>query len=202
MAIQDDLIYPGGSGNIPPAQNLPYIGGLGYDLNADFGNGQNARKALQPGQTGEMVMRVDIDATFTIGTGAPIAQFHAVLSETGSPTVLSGLNDFVIIGSSLGPMNTSGNFSHAGYVAADLVAGESFFIRLNPWTNAMSRCLANADINVQDLRYLGLMISVPNAEAAASPFFDGGLATMSLVLTSDISWDPADFQYPSGVNII
>ena len=58
MAIQDDLVYPGGSGNVPPAQGFPYNGGVGYDLNADFGNGADPRKAPFPGQTGEMVMRV------------------------------------------------------------------------------------------------------------------------------------------------
>lgn len=194
--------------NLPPGQGVALSGSTGHDLNPDFGNGQNPRKAHMPGQSdGDLALRVDVTANFTevIDTPAvqPLLQFHAVLSTTGA-TVITG-NDFVVVGSNVGPFDIQAGASVLGYNAAELTVGKSFFIRVNPWVATQGRSILSAggaDLLVQDLRYFGVVLYVPQAAGGSESYFSTGITQAYFVKNSEVAWNPGDFAYPSAVSII
>lgn len=190
-------------------QGVGVAGSFGYDLNEDFGSGQSPRKVHHPGQSGELLIRVDVTTDFVVGSATPTAphiQFHAVMSET--QVFLTSGNDWTVVGSNVGPpdLNVGGQTVN-GYLASDLTVGQSFFVRVNPWNTLMGRSILSAtqDLDVRDLRYFGLVLSVPEAQGnvggagLADPFFSAGTVIGKMCLQSSMGWSPEDFIYPSAV---
>ena len=182
----------------PPPPTVSHISSTGYDLNPDFGNGPAARKSPLLGPGGEdVLLRIDVLTNFAAAAGAPICQFHAIISDTIGPALILG--NFIHVGSNVGPNNAlaapPNPRNHPGYLAADLVAGDQLFIRFNPWTEAMGRRLAPTQ--GFDLRYLRLAMLNPNAEDGTTGF-SAGAVQAAFVAASDISSTPQDFIYPAG----
>lgn len=203
MAIQDVMAVAGGAGlaAVPPLSGQGYSASQGLDLNPDFGTGINARKSPNPGMGSEIAMRVDIFTSFAASAGAPIIGFHAILSEVATPTAVTGTDNFVTIGSNLGPFSTDGARLFPGFLVADLAANSHFYIRFNPWTKSMGRDVLLNVLPGNSLRYLALAITVPNWDAAGSPTATG-IAVWSLVNMGDILEDPQEHIYPAGRTVI
>lgn len=190
---------------------------FGYDLNPDYGQGQNARRAPVPGMGEEWLMRVDVGGDFTVGAGQPMAQFHMVLASSGAGTEVHLATSMISIGIQAPAQRlitwgenppVGGLYPFSGFRADDLVQGAHFFIRPNPWSKYMGRNASDAVVDPQTLRYLGVAIIVPNyytagALAVGTPaYFDGGFITATLVKSSDIIQDPNDFAYPCGTKMV
>lgn len=184
---------------VPPGSGLYITGSFGLDLNPDFGNGQSARKAPLPGQGEDWMLRVDVGLDFVNGVGGnntPIAQIHAGLSDLGDGVSITNSTKFIIVGSAIPSTHTVGGRTMQGFVAAQLVIGNRFFIRVNPWTAPLGRDAVGGTVIGKDLRYLGVIITVPNE--ADGDFFSGGGIVARLVKSSDVLQDPQDFIYPAG----
>lgn len=197
--IQDSLTYiasGAGLAAIPPLATNYFGASFGLDLNPDYGVGAQPRRSPLPGMGQELLFRVDINSAFT-GTGDPVAQFHIALSTSGEGVAISA-GTMIIIGSNIGPTYFDLTKFWNGFRASQLTAGTHFFIRTNPWTANMGRDAVDAVVEGKTLRYLGLLITMPNYLAVAGPSWTGGLATAHLVTQGDIMQNPKDFAYPTG----
>lgn len=178
--------------------------GNGWDLNPDFGQGHNPRKAPLPGQGKDVVFHVQVSAGFVIGNGTPIAQIHVALSNTGAigASLLHTGSDFLVIGTLAPSEHTVGGRTHMGLAAAQLTVGTDFFMRVNPWAAAMGRNRAGSTVIGKDLRYMGLAVTVPNFDVGSNTGFSAGTLFAKIVDESDILATPQDFSYPSGVSFV
>lgn len=183
-----------------PASTLFVGSSFGYDLNPDFGTGQNARKAPLVGQGEDWMLRLDVVDAFSAAAGTPIIQFHAVLSTVGAGVVVH-TGDTAVIGSLMPSTHVVSGRTMLGFHVAQLPAGAHFFMRLNPWTARMGRNVAGTTIIGKDLRYLGVLITVPNFDQGGNPAANGSIAAR-ILKSSEISQDPKDFAYPSGTRIV
>lgn len=190
-----------------PVPAASFGGSIGFDLNPDFGNGHMPRKAGMPGEGHDFAIRCRVTQAFTVNAGTPIAQVHAVLSTAGnpntSPPALVSAGDFVVIGSNVGPCQLDGADLLPGFQAADLTINSEFYIKCNPWTEVMGRAISGA-VEGPDLRYLGVIINIPNYSAAANSF-SAGILQCNVVLASDASQQAVSgsgrrpVHFPSGV---
>lgn len=181
------------SHTVTPAADL-------LDLNPDYGKGINARRAPWVGWGEDIMMRVDITTNFVATAGdVPLVQFHVVV---GAATSLVAP---VIIGSNVGTLSLAATGPpvdlRPGYLVTDLVVGNHFFIRFNPFTEPMSRNSVGGAINAQTLRYMGLMLVNPMQIFAGDPGFTAGAVEGYLVKSSEVVDRPRDAIYPSGVTI-
>lgn len=192
------------------------VSGLGYDLNQDFGLGGTvgpptavngfvrpggpARKAPYPGQTGEWLMHFRVTTSFVANAGFPMVMFNAALSEAQIP---GGGGNFIIIGSSCATRQIIGTRAHVGYREEQLVAGNQFFVRMNPWTTPMGKDVAFATKEAKDLRWLLPAMTFPTHDtAAATVYFSAGSVQARMVLASDVFQNPEEFIYPTSRLVI
>lgn len=199
-------------------QGQALAGSNGVDLNPDHGLGEQPpsgpgrppallRKAQMPGQTGELMIRVDVTTDFVEVVGTPADQptmaFHAAMSSTAGSITLAS-NEFVIIGSNVGPpeLELVGGRTAFGYLASDLTVGTSIFIRLDPWSAVMGRGVGGSSLPAEDLRFIGLVQQVTTAAGGTESYFSAGQVIGRFVLQSDVGFDPTDFIYPSAVEIV
>ncbi len=172
----------------------------GLDLNPDFGSGPNARRSPLPGLGSGVLIRVDVTTAFAISAGEPVAQFHAVLSNLGDGVAVHTGASVISIGVQAPSLVDISGTTFSGMAVADLTLNSHFFIRLNPWTAGMGRNFADAVVVGQDLRYLGVMIAMPNylEGGTGTHFFSAGAISAHLVKDGDVMEDPTDFMYPAG----
>ena len=199
---------------IPPAETFYISSTFGIDLNPDYGEGADPRRSPLPGMGEDWMVRVDVTGAFTEGAGAPMAQFHLVLSNLGAGVEVHGGTSVISIGCqapaqrliTVGEDPPASNFkAYQGIRAADLTEGTHFFIRPNPWTASMGRNAAGSVVVGKELRYLGVAIMVPNyyisgaLNVGTTQYFDGGAITARLVKSGDVMQNPEDFMFPSAV---
>lgn len=185
---------------VPPGAGVVATGSLGYDLNPDFGAGPNARRSPLIGMGEEFLVRVDITQTFNQeGLGQPVLQFHVVLSDTQSPSVVA-LNQIVIGSAMPGSVAVAQTPDiQVGFHLDQLVAGNQFFIRCNPWTAPLGRNAAGGTVIGKDLRYLGLICVMPNYHVADT-FASGQVKGYLVKHGNPFAWK--DHAYPSATKIV
>lgn len=180
----------------PPGSGNAYLGTAAtIDLNPDYGTGQQARRAPVQGFSSGFALMIEVLTSFAAGSGSPVLQIHAAVS--GSSSTLGSTN-VAIVGSSAAPQQSVGGRFAWGYLASQLTAGTRFFIRLNPWTASMGHDIVSSSIDGKILRYLGLVLYVPNYDTGA--YFSAGSVTGRIVPTGHIADSAEDYAYPSGVS--
>lgn len=177
-------------------------GTFGWDLNADYGQGQSPRKAPLIGQGEEFLFHLRVTTQFVIGSGTPVLQIHAALSNTGAPgaSFMETGADLLFIGEVAPSIHTAGGRTHSGLVAAQLTLGTDYFMRVNPWTAAMGRNAAGSTVIGKDLRYLGIVLSNPRYDLG--DFFSAGQIFGKLIKSSANEMNPTDFLYPPGTVMV
>lgn len=174
--------------------------GQGIDLNPDFGQGVDPRKAPLVGHGEMFYIRCDVTTAFAIGGGTPVVQAHAVISTNGT-SIHTG--DPIIVGSAMPSIHLASSRLLHGFVAAQLPVGSHFYIAVNPWTAYLGRNAAGATVIGKDYRYLGVMMSFPVYDVGpGTNFFATGILTCRIVKQSDIAINPKDFVYPSGTHMV
>ncbi len=178
--------------------------GAGWDLNPDYGQGAQARRAPLIGMGEGFLIHITIDTAFVISSGTPILQIHVALSDTGElgASVLHTGDDFVVIGTVAPTEITVGGRTHMGLEAAQLTTADQYFIRVNPWTAPVGVNRAGGTVVGKDLRYMGLAVSNPNFDVAGPTGFSAGVVAGRLVKEGDIQLNPEDYAYPSGQVIV
>lgn len=181
-----------------PAITVVAAGSTGYDLNADFGNGQYPRRSPLIGAGEEFLVRVDVTQTFVAGgIGDPVFQFHLVIADT--PT-LPALNMITIGSAAPGSVAVAQTPDiQLGFHVSQLALGNYFFIRANPWSACLGRNAVGSTVIGKDLRYLGLLCVMPNYHVLDT--FATGQVKGYLV-SSSTAFAAKDHIYPSATKIV
>ena len=136
--------------------------------------------------TGErLFMQFEVSTAFTAST-APIANFGVAISSTA--TLGTDSHILAMTGGSI-----TGDF--IGFDKGDLTLGTTFHLPIPPWEDVLENdagvwpdTLSSAALTTfRGLRYMGIVISIPNSNESGPPVFTGGAIKARIVKEPSVS---------------
>ena len=131
--------------------------------------------------TGErLYMQFEVTAAFTVGDSSPIANFGVAISSAA--TLTTDAHILAMTGGSI-----TGDY--VGFDVGDLTLGTLFHLPIPSWEDIMEKDAAawpetttSGTLDTfRGLRYMGIVISIPNSNESGPPTFTGGAVKARII---------------------
>ena len=172
---------------------------IAYSAAIDLNDGNDGVPALF-GAGHQLYMQFEVTTAFSIGGGAPLAQFGVAIDDAA--TLAEGSS--IVLGMTGGSVATK-----IGYEASELTLGAKFHLAIPPFDDVMENTAgefphtknASTLTAFQALKYMGIVICNP-MDVASTNRFDAGAVKARIVTQASLGTAIHAHMYPNRSKIL
>jgi hypothetical protein len=148
---------------------------------------------------GQLYMQFEVTTAFTVGAGAPLAQFGVAIDNVATLTTTAHV--LAMTGGSIA--------TNIGIDAAGLTLARTFHLAIPSWEDIMeitdARWPDTSTATERDLfrlfRYMGVVIQQPMPVASSANYFGAGAVKARICTQATVGTAVGSNQYPAGMTV-